>query len=889
MKSIQQQDGDDSSCEYLNVARKPQHDDDDDSVDSTRPPRTIFPRRDDNDGPRDWCGNASSMDDNDDQRKLPASCCTPTSRTTTPRRAAAVRVTPEENIGGAYKDARRPESSRDLPSVTPDSSIASDPRSRMFDHLQPVSANKTTMRASNKPTNNSESGEASGPQMRRALFNDTNESSAKEARSRSKQASPSRTKKRPLSDFERMYPEFCDMMDDDEEQDQRQQPASACTPATRNTAPRARVSPPYEQNAGACKAHTLASNLPNVTPNSTITLSRAASNTCDDASGPRRTLFFNDASGIIVKQANAKRGRSEYVAASHNTKKRPLSDFERMYPEFVDVLDRPAKEKRYDPPPRRNDPPPRRTGLDRINEKKRSAACPKNMGLDRTNKKRQKAACPKNMRNGNGAIESQQDGAAQRDDTIEIIDLVESDEDEIAAVVGSKRSRDGPKVTKPKESANRSGSKESGPTNLCESDSDASVEAFATNFSDKSMSESPVESSPSVESYDSDSDEFEEMRQESKTKRDAQPIHSSDSESTDCESDVESQRVTPVIKSRKQRPSPSEKLQRKRDRELQREQRRQEKEEQKLNRHKAMQHRGHYSKHEVCVLLHPELGHRLKGALDKFHSSKKTSSFPIVQLHTGLDVRVVQFVHRKYLDGGAATIEAALAKGDMANMQVLRHIAIVFTNLDEFLMLLTNDDDEFPTLAQWLDSTKIRWQREWKEAEEPRIVILLGGYSDRSAEQQEQIENAISFLRVIRQVDCITCDRPSGFFAFVKSLQRMTLAISKVPYVKPTTLVECLPKFHPAEQLESRQEIAHDTWYRMLCCIPQMSPDRASALVQHYPSIRSLWLAYQDESTTKTEKEHLIADLLEPGRCLANLSTQIFEIMTSTNPAKWIH
>jgi crossover junction endonuclease EME1 len=75
-----------------------------------------------------------------------------------------------------------------------------------------------------------------------------------------------------------------------------------------------------------------------------------------------------------------------------------------------------------------------------------------------------------------------------------------------------------------------------------------------------------------------------------------------------------------------------------------------------------------------------------------------------------------------------------------------------------------------------------------------------------------------------------------------------------------------------------------ETWYRMLCIMPQMSPERAASVVQRYPTLRSLWRAYQDPSKTTKQKELLLAWMLDEngaGRHLRKLSTQIYRILMS--------
>lgn len=295
--------------------------------------------------------------------------------------------------------------------------------------------------------------------------------------------------------------------------------------------------------------------------------------------------------------------------------------------------------------------------------------------------------------------------------------------------------------------------------------------------------------------------------------------------------------------------------------------------------------RGYYADREVCVLVDPMLLQRRRDTFVSFHKSPKTKSFPIVE-QSGINERAVQFIRRSYLDGGAEAAKTALEENRVADFEVVDRLLVVFDTTNDFLILLGGGDDSFPELIDWLQSVKEAWRMRWKRNSDPTVVILLHHEASTSPGSNSDddddglIYDAISFLSILHRVDCIPC---ANLRVMMQILQRMTISISKVPYTRPTTEVECMRKFSKKlARSQDRMERVQDTWYRMLCIFPQMSADRAQRLIQHYPTMHSLREAYQDPDKTVEEKEQLVANLFDD-RQHRKLSTQLYRVMTSQN------
>jgi hypothetical protein len=329
----------------------------------------------------------------------------------------------------------------------------------------------------------------------------------------------------------------------------------------------------------------------------------------------------------------------------------------------------------------------------------------------------------------------------------------------------------------------------------------------------------------------------------------------------------------------------------------------------------AKQRRGYYATREVCMLVDPVMMRpysQSAAMLTKFQSSKQVKTkFPIVE-RSGVDPRAIQFIRCRYQDGGAVAAQKSLEKDAVSEFEVINRVLIVFDDMKDFLPLLhrdDGDDDDFPRLVAWLQTMKMAWKKQWNRATEPTVVILLNHQEADTTddlfgnETDALIWDAIALLGILEGVECIPCPTRPVLWKF---LYRMTIAISKAPYKKATTEIQCMPKikfFKPVEGEGStaatvgkkhkneltvvdayHQKRIQESWYRMLRAIPQMSAERAASVVEQYPTLRSLWWAYQDPTATTREKELLLAWKLNTtcdGRHLRKLSTHIYRLLTS--------
>jgi vacuolar-type H+-ATPase subunit H len=330
------------------------------------------------------------------------------------------------------------------------------------------------------------------------------------------------------------------------------------------------------------------------------------------------------------------------------------------------------------------------------------------------------------------------------------------------------------------------------------------------------------------------------------------------------------------------------------------------------------QRRGYYANREVCVLVDPVMMRpcsQSAAMLTKFQSSTQAKTkFPVVK-RSGVDPRAIQFIRCRFQDGGAEAAQKSLEKDAVSEFEVIDRVLIVFDDMKDFLPLLHRDnvdDDDFPKLIAWLQAMKTAWQMQWNRATAPTVVILLNHQEAETSddlfgnEKDALIWDAIAFLGILEGVECIPCPTRPVLWKFV---YRMTIAISKAPYKKATTEIQCMPTIRFFGQVEGEgstavgkkskksktrnestvvdadhEERIQETWYRMLRAIPQVSAGRAASVVEQYPTLRSLWWAYQDPSTTTKEKELLLAWKLDTtcdGRHLRKLSTHIYRLLTS--------
>lgn len=278
---------------------------------------------------------------------------------------------------------------------------------------------------------------------------------------------------------------------------------------------------------------------------------------------------------------------------------------------------------------------------------------------------------------------------------------------------------------------------------------------------------------------------------------------------------------------------------------------------------------------------------------------RTATQFPVVK-YAGVDLRAIQFIRCRFKDGGAVAAQKSLEKGVPLPkcVEIVDKILIVFHDMKEFMLLLHRDEsggDDFSRLLVWLQTMKTAWRTTWNRILDPSIVILLLHQevsATTSTEEDALIYDAIAFLEIMERVDCMICTNCLAMQEFL--YRSMTIVISKAPYAKIETryipklscpLPRTLLQTKTGTMVNRKTQQIQETWYRMLCTLPQMSPARAAGVVQRYPTLRSLWRAYQDQNKTTQQKELLLAWILDENggdrRHLRKLSTQIYHILMS--------
>ncbi len=342
---------------------------------------------------------------------------------------------------------------------------------------------------------------------------------------------------------------------------------------------------------------------------------------------------------------------------------------------------------------------------------------------------------------------------------------------------------------------------------------------------------------------------------------------------------------------------------------------------------------GKYSYEEIAVLLDENLhtynSHGLVEALSSdflvhpYRSKISASSSP--------NVSMLQFIRKEKLRGGAKhavdCLESDRAKGKVKSVsndgyEHIHYLVAVFMP-DEIIPLLLRDyqdeDDDYPALESWLGTIRSWWQREWSSSSEPKIIFLLVGMpealdkkwieyrrSHRKSNRNgsslptvKELHDAMQWILVQFQVECILC--PDDEF-LQSTVHKMTRGLAEKPYINQVTELECIKKIKQGFiGSDDPLEKATDVWLRQLQQLPGVSETKAQHIVEHFPTIQSLWQAYQWEhhQDEEVENNHGIdvvdrcSALLEckfsaDGKRYGKLSDSLYRLLTSNDPNEMI-
>jgi hypothetical protein len=274
---------------------------------------------------------------------------------------------------------------------------------------------------------------------------------------------------------------------------------------------------------------------------------------------------------------------------------------------------------------------------------------------------------------------------------------------------------------------------------------------------------------------------------------------------------------------------------------------------------------------------------------------------------TLLGCPTVQWIRKDYLLGGATDAWQQLRKGNHAGYHHIPLLCVI-VEPDIFLKLLHRDnseDDDYPELENWLKGIQAGWKGAWSHQQQgtPRIIILLykvretldrlwvkykresRGRRVSSSPQPptaEELHDALIWMMIDFQVECIHC---SSSEQTVHELSKMTRLLSEKPYQKHVTELDCVRKLKPrVDENSTLQERAEDCWFRQLQQIPRISLTVAREFTQHYPTARSLWIAYQNPALSEEQKRVLCKNCFSQKASHAKLSTWMYKTMTGNDP-----
>jgi hypothetical protein len=346
-----------------------------------------------------------------------------------------------------------------------------------------------------------------------------------------------------------------------------------------------------------------------------------------------------------------------------------------------------------------------------------------------------------------------------------------------------------------------------------------------------------------------------------------------------------------------------EKLQRQEERKAKLAAAEEEKESRKRRRENAANAGGKHAKDEIAVLMERDL-FRNQNGIALVHALQK-AGFRVLEYPSALGCNAVQFIRKDYSEGGAEiAIEMLLARNQNGYAH-LPIVVIVFDVPNDFIRLLERsdheDDDDYPNLIEWLRGVEAGWRAAWKLAanQRPRIILVLEkvlesidkrwieyrkrGHGDTQAPPTaEELHDAVTWMLIEFQVECVHCASSDDVS---NDLRKMTRLLAEEPYQRQVTDLDCIRKLKPqCSDMDSPDARSTDCWRRQLQQVPSVSFKVASSLVEFYPTARSLWTAYQNDTLSESEKRLLLADCCGTGRRHAKLSDQIYRILTSLDP-----
>jgi DNA integrity scanning protein DisA with diadenylate cyclase activity len=111
----------------------------------------------------------------------------------------------------------------------------------------------------------------------------------------------------------------------------------------------------------------------------------------------------------------------------------------------------------------------------------------------------------------------------------------------------------------------------------------------------------------------------------------------------------------------------------------------------------------------------------------------------------------------------------------------------------------------------------------------------------------------------------------------------MSRGICEGVYADQVSELQCIKKIKQGPNTDDPLNRARDTWLRMLQQVPRISETKARNIVQHYPTMQSLWQAYQD-CDDEAENAGRLANVFDGKSQQMKVSETLYRFMTSENP-----
>lgn len=344
---------------------------------------------------------------------------------------------------------------------------------------------------------------------------------------------------------------------------------------------------------------------------------------------------------------------------------------------------------------------------------------------------------------------------------------------------------------------------------------------------------------------------------------------------------------------------------RERDRQQKREQKEMESQAKKLQTQQFQQETGKFSHKEVVLLLDPSIyGNSSYGIMEALEDDFLIEEYPSILPFD----KAAQWIRKEHMQGGATEAWKCLQQRKRDSFEHLPYLLLVLEP-DDYIPLIQRqrheEDDNYPALGKWLEALKSRWKLIWDTTKEPRIFLLLHNISadlDRrwvdhrrgsdhnntrlSPPTEWEFQDSIHWLLIQFQVECIQCKTIEQIQANFHGLTRM---IAEEPYVRQVTELECVRKIKQGIGVEDDAlSKSRDTWLRQLQMIPKLSESRARSVVQHYPTMHSLWQAYRENAQDKSFCDNLLNHSFGSKGAQPLLSSVIHKVLTSDNPDEMI-